>query len=266
VGPDGRSYGLNLTRASLDAATKYPWRRGSSPSGSAKFGVYEDDVEAFEWVREAAPDRRRCVEAQVMDLADDVAYSVHDVEDAVVARRVDPRGLAEAVEVGRVAELVRSWYLPDAAPDEVAAALRRLRAMPAWVGEFDGSHRALAALKDLTSQLIGRFVSAVEAATRERYGTGHLTAVYVMTVEDRKPVYVRQRELLSELVERLLATAPEVLDEPFAALWKAAADDAARLRVVVDQVASVTDARAVGWHAALTGRREGSEVTDAGPA
>ena len=276
VGPEGRSYGLNLTRASLDAATKYPWRRGESPSGSAKFGVYDDDLDAFAWVRQSAPERRRCVEAQVMDLADDVAYSVHDVEDAVVAGRVDPRGLADRAEVTRVAGLVREWYLPDAAADEVADALRRLRALPAWVGEFDGSHRALAALKDLTSQLIGRFVRAAESATRERFGGGPLTryaadvvvpratvceiaalkgvaAVYVMTVEDRKPVYLRQRELLAELVDRLCAAAPDVLDPPFAAAWHAARDDAGRLRVVVDQVASVTDARAVAWHSKLTG-------------
>jgi len=280
VGDDGRSFGLNLTRATLDAATKYPWRRGEAPAGSSKFGVYEDDLDAFAWVREGAPERQRCVEAQVMDLADDVAYSVHDVEDAVVAGRVDPRGLADVVEVARVAELVRAWYLPDAAADEVADALRRLRAMPAWVGEFDGSHRALAALKDLTSQLIGRFVRAAEHATRARYGDGPLTryaasvvvprgtaceiaalkgvaAVYVMTVEERKPVYVRQRELLTELVDRLCATAPDVLDPPFAAGWTAAPDDAARLRAVVDQVASVTDARAVAWHGTLSGGAAG---------
>ena len=284
VGPDGHSYGLNLTRASLDAATKYPWRRGESPSGSAKFGVYEDDLAAFAWARVGAPERRRCVEAQVMDLADDVAYSVHDVEDAVVARRVPLGDLAVAGGVARVSELVRAWYLPDAADDEVAEALRRLRAVPAWLGEFDGSHRALAALKDLTTQLIGRFIRAAEAATRDRYGAGPLTryaadlvvpratvceiaalkgiaAVYVMTVEDRKPVYQAQRELLTSLVERLCATAPAVLDPPFAAAWQAAADDAGRLRVVVDQVASVTDARAVAWHAELTGSAGGPERT-----
>jgi dGTPase len=42
----------------------------------------------------------------------------------------------------------------------------------------------------------------------------------------------------------------------FAALWKEAADDAARLRVVVDQVASLTDPAAVAWHRTLVaGRR-----------
>ena len=171
---------------------------------------------------------------------------------------------------------MRLWYLPDAADDEVAEALQRLRALPAWVIGYDGGHRALAALKDLTSQLVGRFVRAAEQATRARYGDGPLTryaasvavprettceiaalkgvaAVYVMTVEERKPVYARQQELIAELVERLCATAPDVLDPPFAAAWKAAPDDAARLRVVVDQVASVTDARAVAWHGHLSG-------------
>src|SRR3982751_2331180 len=74
----GRAHGLNLTRASLDAATKYPWTRGGAPAGSptyaTKFGVYADDAAVFEWLRAGAPAGVRCLEAQVMDLADDVAY------------------------------------------------------------------------------------------------------------------------------------------------------------------------------------------------
>jgi dGTPase len=271
----GRGHGLNLTRASLDAATKYPWRRGLAPTGSAKFGVYDDDLGAFGWLREGAPDGRRCVEAQVMDLADDVAYSVHDVEDAVVSGRLDPGRLADPGEVARVADQVRSWYLPDLPADDAVAALQRLLSLSAWVPQFDGEYRSLAALKDMTSQLIGRFVRSVEAATRVAAGTrGRLTrygadvvvpngtlaeiavlkglaAVYVMTVEDRKPVYARQRELLSELVESLVARSPEALDPPFAAAWRRSLDDAGRLRAVIDQVASLTDARAVNLHRAL---------------
>jgi dGTPase len=273
----GRGHGLNLTRASLDAATKYPWRRGESPTGSAKFGVYEDDLDVFGWLRDGAPDGRRCIEAQIMDLSDDVAYSVHDVEDAVVSGRLDPRRLTDPDEAARIVEQVRSWYLPDLPADEVLAALTRLRSLSAWVPEFDGEYRSLAALKDMTSQLIGRFVRSVESATRiaagsegrlTRYGadvvvpTGTvaeiavlkgLAAVYVMTVEDRKPIYARQRELLAELVAALAARAPEELDQPFAADWKQAPDDAGRLRAVIDQVASLTDARAVHWHGSLTG-------------
>jgi dGTPase len=272
----GRGHGLNLTRASLDAATKYPWQRGRSPTGSAKFGVYEDDLAVFGWLRDGATEGRRCVEAQVMDLADDVAYSVHDVEDAVVAGRLDPRRLSDPAEADRIAAQVQSWYLPELPRDETLAALARLRELSAWVPEFDGGYGSLAALKDMTSQLIGRFIRSVEAATRSASGShGELTrygadvvvptetvaeiavlkglaAVYVMTVEDRKPVYSRQRELLAELVEALAARSPEVLDPPMAAAWRQAPDDAGRLRVVIDQVASLTDARAVNLHRALT--------------
>ena len=273
-GVTGRSLGLNLTRASLDAATKYPWRRNLDPVNpqGAKFGVYDDDLDVFGWLRAGAPVGGRCVEAQVMDLADDIAYSVHDVEDAVVGLHFDPRSLNDPDELARIVAQTLDWYLPEAEPAEVAEALTRLRAHPAWLPAFDGSYRSLAALKDMTSQLIGRFVRSAQQQTRLRFGPGTLTryaadvvvpsgtrceiavlkgiaAVYVMTPAERQPVYLQQQELLAELVEALVADAPKSLDPLFTATWLEAPDDAARLRVVIDQVASLTDSRAVALHA-----------------
>jgi dGTPase len=270
--PDGRPAGLNLTRASLDAATKYPWLRGEE---APKFGVYADDAEVFGWLRRGAPQGRRCLEAQVMDFADDVAYSVHDVEDAIVAQRLGPGDvLADPAERSRVGAQTLDWYLPDASSDEVLEALDRLRALPFWVETYDGSRRTLAALKDMTSQLIGRFCDAAQQATHAAFGRGPLTryaadlsvprktraevavlkgvaAVYVMTAQDRAPLYVSQRQMLHELVAALVSRAPKSLEAAFRADWKAAADDGARLRVVVDQVASLTDVSAQAWHRTL---------------
>jgi len=268
--PDGRPAGLNLTRASLDAATKYPWRRGRAPHPTVKFGVYDDDLEVFEWFRAGAPEARRAVEAEVMDWSDDVAYSVHDVEDAVASGWLDPRLLWERADVEAVLAVAGEVYEPGLTPDELAEALERLLATGAVPGSYDGSRQSLAALKDMTSRLIGRFVVTVEQATRAEHGPGPLTrhggrlvvpresraecavlkavaAHYVMHAAERVALHVRQREVVAELVAAFEAD-PDRLDPDLRHDWDDAAGDAAALRVLVDQVASLTDVRALTLH------------------
>jgi dGTPase len=283
--PSGRSVGLNLTRATLDAATKYPWprSRAQEPYGAhadgtlrsvRKFGVYDDDREVFAWLRAGVEGERRCLEAQVMDLADDVAYSVHDLEDGVVAGKIDLAGLGDASERAALWATVRDWYLPDADDATLDATLDGLRAIWGWPETpYDGSRRALAALKNLTSDVIGRFCGSVQEATWAtsdgpfvRYAAGlvapehtrleiavlkGIAAHYVMRADDRVALMERQRQLMGELVAALVDRGPDALERPFADDWHAAADDASRMRVVVDQVASLTDASAVSWHRRL---------------
>ncbi|WP_183100958.1 deoxyguanosinetriphosphate triphosphohydrolase [Nocardioides pelophilus] len=278
----GASVGLNLTRATLDACTKYPWPLADAPTPGgvhsdgmtregAKFGVYDDDLPAFTWLRTGAPAGRRCVEAQVMDLADDVAYSVHDVEDGTVAGTIDLTRLDRPA----IWDTVRAWYAPDASDDLLDDVLGRLQRIGSWPETaYDGTRGSLAALKNLTSDLIGRFCGAVQQATFAasegpfvRYRADlvipadtwteitvlkGIAAHYVMQADERVALQSRQRDLLAELVAVLLERAPAELDEAFRADWHAAADDAARLRVVIDQVASLTDVSAVDWHARLT--------------
>jgi dGTPase len=268
----GESAGLNLTRATLDACTKYPWARGERPG--RKFGVYDDDRPVFDWLRDGAPEGRRCVEAQIMDLADDVAYSVHDVEDGVVAGRVDLTRL----DLPAIAETIRSWYLPEVTDAAVELALKSLTSVGSWpTAPHDGSRRGLAALKNLTSDLIGRFCGAVQQATFAaaagpftRYRADlvvpeetrlemavlkGIAAHYVMQADDRLALMAHQRELLAELVAVLVDRGSDVLDRPYADDWRSAADDTARLRVVIDQVASLTDRAAVAWHGRLVSAR-----------
>lgn len=286
---DDKPAGLNLTRATLDAATKYPWRKADAPLNangkpSRKFGVYDDDAAVFEWFRKDIGTRRLSMEAQVMDLADDISYCVHDVEDGIVSGMFQLGWLKNPEQRQRAIETTRQWYLPDTDPDVVDAALSRLEATPTWVTSADGARHAHAALKDMTSQLIGRFSTAAFEATRDAYGNEPLTrhnadvivpeetaleiatmkgiaAHFVMSSERRQPLYEAQREVLLELVELLTLTEDHYLEPMYAQDWQSAPDDATRQRAVIDQVASLTDNSALLWHGNLVrGQAEPTEL------
>jgi len=74
---------------------------------------------------------------------------------------------------------------------------------------------------------------------------------WVMQRAGAEPVYARQRDVVQELVSAIRLTAPESLDPVLRDAYASAPDDAARLRVVVDQVASLTDRSVVAWHTRL---------------
>jgi len=281
--------GLNLTRATLDATLKYPWL---PRPGEVKYGAYADDAEAFGWIRDGAPEGRPCLEAQVMDWADDVAYSVHDLEDGLHAGMITLSQLRDDTERRQVSELTAVAYCDpgSVSPDELAEVFAALLKLPCWPPAFDGGPAALAGLKNLTSELIGRFCEAAQDATLARHERGQeppagrmeepgqqaagvtrysldlvvprqqrlecallkgVTAHYVMSRPGVAAAQARQRELIAELAAAVLAGAPGTLEPAFRPAYRAAESDPARLRVVVDHLASLTDTSAIAWHRRL---------------
>jgi len=252
----GASVGLNLTRATLDSAIKYPWSASANP---VKFGVYEDDKEIFNWVTEI---ERAPIEAQIMDWSDDVAYSVHDFEDSLHSGQITIANLER--DLDNFYGIAKSDYLHDVTAEEIESAFARLRNLSCWPREFDGSHHALARLKDLTSQLIGRFAQGAERATREKFGTGRLlryeaelvvpreerievsllksfAAHYIFRAERSQERYREERAKIFTLADGLMASKGALLERPLALDWERAESDNQRLRIVVDAIASLTD-------------------------
>ena len=270
ISSEGKSVGLNLSRASLDAVTKYPWSNSINPR---KYGVYADDLEIFTWMRTGAPDGRRCIEAQIMDWSDDVSYSVHDLEDGLVADQIDVNNFSRDLPV--LHSVMINDYGMTVSELEAQDALKRLQQLSCWPQHYDGTHCALARLKDLTSQLIGRFVLSAEVETRRVHGdqplvrysanlevprdqkveVGLLKSIaghYLINAPDAQERYAKQRVIIIDLVEMILARAPKNLDSIFLEDWNYATTNAERLRVVIDQVASLTDPGAYALHERLT--------------
>jgi dGTPase len=276
VDESGRSAGLNLTRATLDACCKYPW---SVDAGQRKFGVYDDDEPVFRWFRsQAVSPLRTCLEAQVMDWADDVAYSVHDVEDGIHGGHLKLGLLhADGSERAALCADVAEAYSAES-PGDLSAVLDELLDDPALAPmyAFDGSHASLVGLKQATSVLTGRFVAAALNATFRASGERPLSRYdaslvvprrtraecallkglalrYVMRRPGARARYDQQYDTLVGLVGALTQRGADALDPVFAPLWRSAEDDTARLRVVIDQVASLTDPAAIDWHRRLVG-------------
>ncbi len=271
--PDGtaRSFGLNLTRAALDGACKYPWTK-TNPDGTInrKYGAYDEDADLLAWLREGHSDKRKCIEAQVMDWSDDIAYSVHDVEDGIISQRISLNVLWDLVELAHLAEKGAEAFGGTA--DELleaADSLRNLDVINA-LGNFDYTLRDYAKLKKMTSELVGRYVGATIGATSEAnselisantLGRMHgdlrvpplvqaevklLKTIAVLYVMD-EPAHLarqdRQRERIYRVYDYLVAGAPGSLDATFRLWWEQADTDAARDRAIIDQIASMTESR-----------------------
>lgn len=268
VNAQGDSVGLNLARASLNSFIKYPWL---ARPGNRKFNVYEDDSDYFRWVRKRSPFEKPTFEAQIMDWSDDVAYSVHDIEDGIHSGYLDPHALSSPEERKVIVELAQNAYASGLDSHELEDAVVRISEFEYWPDGFDESPSGLRAMKNMTSELIGRFVTTTLEATKdqlERGGASRVDANLVVPPEPRAEVavlkaianvyvfqranadktYADQRTILKELVEALTQRERSGLDTYFQAHWDAANDDTQRERVIIDQVASLTDSSVIRWY------------------
>lgn len=164
--------GLNLTAAVRTAVAKYPWTRFVDASGFGdglprglrradggievvKFSAYDLDADDLVAARRGLPPMEQSLECSIMDIADDIAYSIHDVDDfyragllshGAVAREF--RGwLSGAAELGRLpdAELALRSAPPGAALDGLR---RKLQRSDAWIADDDAFAEAVGVVAD----------------------------------------------------------------------------------------------------------------------
>lgn len=267
---EGRSWGLNLTRASLDACVKYPWTKEEAPSytnNGKKFCIYPEDMEAFLWLKDPGREHERPMECQVMDISDDIAYCVHDFEDAL-ENGADLSSFNPDFGMRDLTDAMRAWYGKEEDPEGLKEAYLRLSSFNPFFGKkVDGSRASLAALKNLTSALIGRFASSIMTATRRKDGNEPLVRYNAdleipentrMEIELLKGLsallatsekaylekQAQERKIVEEVVEGLIATpSPEkYFETQYLEDFRKAGSGKEKLRCACDQAASLTDA------------------------
>jgi dGTPase len=170
--------------------------------------------------------------------------------------------------------VARAYYcgsMPDVTAAELDTVFTEFMELDCWQFSFDGGPASLAAAKNLTSELVGRFCQAAEDATRTAAGTPRLTrytadlvvprrqllecallkavaAHYVMRRQAAVDQQAREREVITELALAIERGAPATLDPVFQPAWDTGRTDEERHRVVIDQLASLTDTSALALH------------------
>lgn len=288
--------GLNLTRATLNAVLKYPWRRDiQNPVRKnkkwRKFGAYDADQKAFQFAREGVGSADwQSVEAEIMEYADDIGYSVHDLDDFYRAGLIPLQMLA--VGGDEFDSLIEDWKgeSGDITADEIdthrQSFLNLLSFIPTrrqYVGTLDQR----AALKAFTSAKIGEFVQAADL--QERGADGRAIQVPVQLRFEieflqrlvwqyviKNPRLATQQHGQREIIRKLFAIYLEGVRKRDRNLLpprfhsdldllprldaKSKNPHPAEVRLAVDIVSSLTDAQAVVMYRRLTGVAPGSVI------
>lgn len=161
--------GLDLTRATLGAVLKYPWLRDHGiPQRCDKWSAYRTEKVDFDWATEFLTPDVKSDEAELMDWADDIAYSVHDLEDFHRVGVIPWHIIQSPQQRDKIVNgAVLRWFdAPRDAAGRMRAALDRINgttaAFPAVTGQiYDGSREQRRQLRNLTSIWIGRYVQSV---------------------------------------------------------------------------------------------------------
>lgn len=280
-------YGLDLTRATLESVLKYlePYgarkaARGAGPGAAEAVEkcFYDDDAPIVDWIRAGAEHAHRSLESEVMEWADDIAYSVHDLEDGLHADLVRLDHFDHEGTLARIAAYAGKKGGGDVPPDEVRTFMRDLleplrASRAAKVKELR---------KALTSTLINRFITATSVTSRpdapgydlrlhvppavRREAAILMGVEFVLMIRNPRVTTLEHKGKL--VVSRLFEAhaQPDVGDlfpEDVREAWEPVRhDERARLRVVCDYIAGMTDAHALKLYRRLFEPGAGSVQAD----
>lgn len=286
--PYTENAGMNLTRRTLLGIIKYPALIDETAPRSPKIitesrfinlhdvktskGLFRDDERFFDWVLDplSAHDRQlfrsvvasenpelpnktcyKSLDCSIMELADDIAYGVHDLEDAIVGGMVTPQ----------------SWQAAEDALANCSSQWIKTR-LPELREKLFSAHRYQR--KDVIGALVNHFVTNVQWREVAEFDEPLLrfnaalpdevqavldvlkTFVYQYVICDVKTqrVEYKGQRILMDLFDMLSCDPTRLLPKAVADRWKAT-EERKRLRVICDYLASMSDGQAFKLYQSL---------------
>jgi len=167
--------GLDLTRATLAGILKYPWYRGERSEKTNKWGAYRSEATDFEFAQQLSGTGEPTLEAKLMDWADDITYSVHDVDDFYRAHRIPLHLLADRMYNQGREVFFEAAFRRHSQKDELWADRQSLKESFNEVivglfplnGPYGGTWEERASLRQFSSQLIGRYIGETGLQIRD---------------------------------------------------------------------------------------------------
>lgn len=291
--PYTEHFGMNLSRRTLLGLIKYPalisqtrapqqpaavahQRQIKAKQWSPAKGIYDCDKALFDWVlaplsdkdkqqlsemREPPQDRLthrktryKSIDCSIMELADDIAYGVHDLEDAIVLGLVTRNQWQEGA-ASQLADCTDAWF-----EQHISS-----------IGDmlFSGQHHQR---KDAIGGMVNALLTSIEVKPVEGQFTSsllaynaymhpgmekalsilkHFVSQYVIQIPQVQIVEYKGQQIIMDLFEAFSADPQRLLPMTTRATWEMSMNETARMRVIADYISSMTDGHAQRLHQQL---------------
>ncbi|VEG90650.1 anti-phage deoxyguanosine triphosphatase [Legionella spiritensis] len=220
----------------------------------------EDDATLFQTLSHSPVDNRHgkaafhSFDCSIMDVADDIAYGVHDLEDAIHLRlitreQLDNHVFRELLDATTLAT-TRDELLQNLFSGEIC---QRKQAIGEMVNYFITSTQILVTDEKFTNNLLKYNLSLLpEADALVRYLIQCISTHVIDSQEARTFEYGGQTVIL-RLFEAINSNPASLLDNKNRLLFKDADTEQEAFRVVCDYIANMTDEYAYRMHERLFG-------------
>jgi dGTPase len=281
-GGEDQCLGLDLTRATMAACLKYPWMRNENDEKKKnKWSAYSTEADDFNWARQFFQNEKKTVEAEIMDWADDIAYSVHDLEDFHRVGIIPWSEILSDLNTDvLVSDVSAKWFSkPLDADAQIRDALKRIkgyiRIFPNIFEEkYEGNRNQRRQLRNFTSMLIGRYVNAFslcpvdsehaiaidQESSVEVMLLKHIARRYVIGLPALHAQQFGQKRIIKQLFRFFKHDAKngdaKFLPARFRYIWKEV--DGSAARKAADCIALLTEGEAYHLYRRLTGYDSGS--------